>query len=85
MVVEIWNLLNGPNNQPIIVALIIGWIALLISHFKTLWSYRSRLRDKDKEIEGLVTERNKLQDFILQEIGSKRLTTKSPSNRREGK
>ena len=82
---RIWDIFNKPGNSEIVVALIVGWIGLFISHFKTWWSYRARLKDKDKEIEGLVVERNKLQDFILQELGSKRLTTKPPSNRKEGK
>lgn len=84
---HIWDIFNKADNNPIIVALIIGWIALIISQLSNWLSYRGRLKDKDKEIEDLVAERNKLQEFIFKEMGIQRLTTKSKSspNRREGK
>lgn len=72
----IWAILNGPNNQPIIVALVLGWFSLILSQIGTFFTYRARLKDKDGEINRLVEERNKLQDYLLRNKGMQRLTTK---------
>lgn len=80
---KIWDILNAPNNDPIIVSLVIGWGAFLFSFLMVWLSYRARLIDKDKEINRLVDERNKWQEFFFEERGAKRLTTKPPSTRKE--
>lgn len=82
----IWGIFNGPNNQPIIIALILGGFALFSSHVFMFFSYRARLNDKDAEIKRLVDERNKLQDYLLKQKGTQRLTTKpTASKKKEGK
>ena len=63
------------NEQSILIALVIGLIALLYSHFHVWFAYRGRLADKNAHIKDLIGERNKLQDFVLKQKGRKRLTS----------
>lgn len=63
------------KEQSILIALAIGLIALLYSHFHVWIAYRGRLADKNVHIKDLIEERNKLQDFVLKQKGRKRLTS----------
>jgi hypothetical protein len=71
---SLWQIMNSPNNDPVVVGLLIAVVALIISHVMNSMSFRARLKDKDKTIEDLVEQRNKFQDLLLQ---SKGLTRKS--------
>lgn len=73
----IWNILNSPNNDPIIVALIIAFFALLYLNINNFFSCRARIKDKDKRIEDLVEERNKFQDTVLKLKGIDRKSSKN--------
>ena len=71
---SLWQIMNSPNNDPVVIGLLIAVAALIISHMINSMSFRARLKDKDKMIEDLVEQRNKFQDLVLQ---SKGLTRKS--------
>ena len=73
----IWNILNSPNNDPIIVALIIAFFALLYANIHDFLNCRARIKDKDKRIEDLVEERNKFQDIVLKSKGIDRKSSKN--------
>ena len=71
----LWEILNRPDNDAVIVSLSIGIILLLFSHASTILSYRGRLRDKDRHIEDLVEQRNIFQSIVLGKKGLKRKST----------
>jgi len=73
----IWNILNSPNNDPIIVALIIAFFASLFVNIRNFLNCRTRIKDKDKRIEDLVEERNKFQDIVLKSKGIDRKSSKN--------
>ena len=76
MLAAIKSLIEYVNQEPsILFALVIALIALLYSHFHVWLAYRGRLSDKDNHINDLISERNKLQDFVLRQKGRKRLTS----------
>ena len=79
---HIWTVLTGPNNDPVVLGLIFGWLALLLSHIRVYFNYRAVLRAKDAHIEDLVKQRNKFQNLILRERNSRggaRSTAATPS------
>ena len=73
---SLWEVLNGPNNDPIVLGLIIALSGILLAHGMALMSFRARLRDKDQRIEDLVDQRNKFQDLVLSAKGVIRKSTK---------
>ena len=70
-------LASGPNSGPIIFGMVIALFALLVSYIFLWLQFHARLSDKDRHIEDLVNERNKLQDYILRNKG---LTRKSSND-----
>ena len=71
-----FELAKGPNAAPVIFGLIVAVVALLIAHGLTWIQFHFRLRDKDRHIEDLVRERDKLQDHVLGSKGQQRLSSK---------
>lgn len=67
-----WGVLNGPDNDPIIVGLLFGWLALVVAQVSMWRSYRAVLKAKDDRIEDLVETRNTFQDLALKQHGLKR-------------
>lgn len=72
----VWQVLHGPDNDPIVVGLLIGWLGLVVSHVTMFISYRRVLREKDRRIEDLVDQRNLFQDIVLKFKGLARLSSK---------
>lgn len=68
----LWQVLNRPDNDGVVVGLLIACAALLFTQVSNFFSCRSRLRDKDERIRDLVEERNKLQEVLLREKGIER-------------
>lgn len=60
----------------VVVGMAIAIFVLLIAHFRVWLLYRARLRDKDEHIEHLVEDRNFFQQFMLEERGIERKTTR---------
>lgn len=73
---EVWKIFNSPNNDPIVVSLLIGWFALLSSQISSFVSYRRVLNEKDRRIEELVEQRNLFQGIVLENKGIPRLSSK---------
>jgi hypothetical protein len=74
---EIWQVLNGPGNDPVVVGLLVGWLALVLSNVSMFLSYKRVLTEKDRRIEDLVEQRNKFQEIVLTHKGLTRLSTKA--------
>lgn len=74
---ELWKKLNSPDNDPIIIGAIAVIIALLISNVRSYFSFKKLIDDKDTRIKDLVEQRNKFQDIVLKELGSRRKTSKN--------
>ena len=68
-------IINRPNNDAIIVSLSTDIILLLFSHVAMFFSYRGRLKDKDKHIKDLIEQRNIFQSIALGKKGLKRKST----------
>ena len=64
----------GQDNG-LVVPLSIAVVVLMYSHIHIWLSHRARLSDKDKHIEDLIDERNKLQQFLFEQQGRDRLTS----------
>lgn len=77
----VWLTLNGPDNDEIVVALIIALGILLYNNIKSFFEYRARLRDKDKAIEDLVQQRNLFQDKVLNPTNIQRKSSKKGGKR----
>lgn len=78
----IWATINSPDNDPIVIALIIGWAALLFANFRVFLANKARLADKDKHIEDLIKERDKYQEFVLGKKGIARKSSKGSGRSR---
>jgi hypothetical protein len=74
---EIWQVLNGPGNDAVVVGLLLGWLGLFVSHFTMLISYRRVLSEKDRRIEDIVEQRNLFQEIVLTQKGLTRVSTKA--------
>jgi len=74
---NLWRILNSPNNDPVVLGLIIAVFALLISSIRGFFNCKALLREKDKRIEDLVKERDKLQDYLLKIKGVQRKSSKN--------
>jgi hypothetical protein len=72
---SIWEVINSPNNDPIIIGFIIGFSALLISSIRSHINYRKLIKEKDERIKDLINERNKLQNFLLKQKNVERRTS----------
>jgi hypothetical protein len=72
----IWQVVNGPGNDPIIISLIVGLGLSIASHLAGFLSYRARLKDKDERIADLVDQRNKFQEIVLKGQGIERKSSK---------
>ncbi len=75
-IASIWQIVNGKENDPIVIGLIIGLFSVIIANFSLYLSFRARLKDKDLHIKDLVNERNKLQDYFFKHMNLERKTTK---------
>jgi|GEM_PF-6910415 len=75
--IELWKTLNSPGNDPIIIGAIAVIIALLISNIRSYFSFKKLILDKDTRIKDLVEQRNKFQDIVLKDLGSKRKSSKN--------
>jgi hypothetical protein len=73
---SLWQVLNSPNNDPVVIGLLIAVAALMISNVINFMSFRARLKDKDERIKDLVEQRNKFQDLVLQSKGVTRKSSK---------
>jgi uncharacterized membrane protein YqjE len=69
--IDLWHALSTASDSTIAV-LVLGMVALMFSHWQIRRSYKERLADKDKHIEELIVERNRLQDVLLKQVGVKR-------------
>jgi len=49
---------------------------VIIYQFIIYRSYKARIKDKDIEIQRLIEERNRLQDYCFTKIGEERLTSR---------
>ncbi len=76
----IWDICNGPNNSPILIAFGIGWVALALAFIRIYFSYRAILKEKDKRIEDIIETRNFFQDLFLQQYRIERKSTKEKEN-----
>ncbi len=72
----IWEICNGPNNSPILIALGIGYFALGVAYIRIYFSYRAILKEKDKRIEDIIETRNFFQNLFLQQYGVERKSSK---------
>lgn len=80
---SIWAFLKGigalcqsESNEILILSLTIACFALLVGYFMHLHSMKALLNEKDKRIEDLVEERNKLQEHLFGKSGHKRKSSK---------
>ena len=64
----IWDIFNGPDNDSIVVALLVGWLALIYAQVRVWWNTKRLLKEKDDRIEDLVGQRNFFQDIVLKRI-----------------
>ena len=71
----IWTVANSPGNDPVIVGLVLASFAMLCGYSISFWRTSQLLKEKDKRIEDLVQERNRLHDVLLAQVGTKRQTT----------
>ena len=74
----IWVAVSQDPN--IVLALIIAVVILLYSHIHIWLSCRGRLKDKDKHIDDLIVERNRLHDFLFEQQGRSRLSGKKENS-----
>jgi hypothetical protein len=73
---SVWEIFNSPKNDTIIIGLLIALAGIIVSNITMYFSFRARLKDKDKMIVDLVDQRNKLQDYILKGKNINRKTSK---------
>ena len=73
---SIWEILNSPDNDPIIVGFLIALVGLFVAHLRGIFNCRARLKDKEERILDLVEQRNKFQDKVLGNKGIKRRSSK---------
>jgi hypothetical protein len=63
------------QDSSLVPELAISVVVLMYSHVHIWVASRARLRDKDRHIEDLIRERNRLQTFLFQQQGRERLTS----------
>lgn len=68
----LWAIFQGPNNDPVVTGLGIACFAILAMHIRSHFLYKRLIETKDKEIERLVEEKNKLQNFLLRNHNTNR-------------
>jgi hypothetical protein len=69
----IWKLVQAySQDKGLVVPLSIAVLVLMYSHFHIWMANRGRLSDKDRHIEDLIGERNRLQTFLFDQQGWKR-------------
>lgn len=78
----LWDTFNSPNNDPIVLGLLIAVGALLFSHLTGYFNYRKILGEKDARIKDLVQQRNLFQEMVLCAKDVKRKTTIKPSSKK---
>ena len=76
----VWSIFNSPNNDPIILGLLIALSAIIIQQISNFFSNRKLIIEKDIRIKDLITERDKLQDFLLNEQGHSRKSSLEKGN-----
>ena len=82
----VWQILHSPDNDVIVVALLIAFVPLFISQVRGFLSYRKILKEKDTRIEDLVEQRNLFQDIALNKLGIKRISSlRGKASRRSNK
>ncbi|HKI99696.1 MAG TPA: hypothetical protein VKB51_14575 [bacterium] len=64
------------RDHGLVVPLVIAVVVLMYSHLHIWFANRGRLADKDKHINDLITERDRLQDFLFERQGRRRATSK---------
>ncbi len=78
----IWKILNSPDNDPVVIGLLLGWSALLVAQTIMFFSYRRLLNSKDRHLEDIIEQRNLFQEVVLKGQGLKRLTTKKKNRKK---
>jgi len=68
----LWAIFNSPNNDTIVVSLIIASLALIFSHVSMYLSFKRVLKEKDERIKDLVSQRNSFQEIVLAAKGINR-------------
>lgn len=72
---SLWAVANGPNNEPVVLGLIVALFGMLVAFWKQSRATKEILEEKDRRIADLVRERNKFQEIVLELSGVKRQTT----------
>lgn len=67
--IDLWHALSTASDSTIAV-LVIGIIALMFSHWQIRKAYKERLADKDQYIQDLIRQRDRLQDAVLNQLGT---------------
>jgi hypothetical protein len=73
----IWKAVN--QDSSVVAALVIAVIVLMYSHVHIWLASRARLKDKDRHIEDLIRERNRLQEVLFRQVGRQRTTSRPGS------
>lgn len=77
MIAGIKAILLALSQDPgVVAALLIGVVILMYSHVHIWLSNRGRLKDKDAHIKDLIQERNRLQEYVLNQQGHNRMTSR---------
>ena len=75
----IWYIFNSPDNDPIVIGLLIAIFSLIAAYAITSRSNRRLIAEKDERIEDLTKQRNKFQNIVLQSKGIERKSSKGSS------
>lgn len=63
------------QDRGLVTPLALAVVVLMYSHVHIWLANRARLRDKDDHIKDLIQERNRLQEYLFNQQGRKRLTS----------
>lgn len=69
--------MNSPDNDSVVVGLLLGMVALLVAHVMVRNQFKARLKDKDQTIADLTEQRNKWQGEYLKLVGQSRKSSRS--------
>lgn len=73
----LWITMNSPDNDSVVVGLLLGMVALLVAHVMVRNQFKARLKDKDQTIADLTEQRNKWQGEYLKLVGQSRKSSRS--------